>query len=182
MQRELVTPADLSGAPLAELKDWLAITTTRDDAALLQLLASSMATCEAFTRSVALESTYEEVREAGTDWQTLSLSPVRSITQLEAIATDGARSLLDAGQYLVDIASNSCGRFRLLTVIPETHVAVRYSAGQASNWAALHPDLRHGILRLAAHHFRERESEARGTTPPAAIVALWQPHRRLRLV
>ena len=34
MKRAIITPAVLAGAALAELKDWLAITTPGDDAAL----------------------------------------------------------------------------------------------------------------------------------------------------
>ena len=41
--------------------------------------------------------------------------------------------------------------------------------------------LRHGIIRLAAHQHRERETSGPGPLPPAAIAALWRPWRRMRM-
>jgi len=181
MQRELVTPADLSGTALAELKDWLAITTSREDAALTRLLNASLETCNAFTRQVAIESTFEEIHDVSSGWQLLGLCPVRAITQVEAVATDGSRAPLATDQYLIDINAAATGRFRLVGVITATRLAVRYEAGSSPDWASLNSSLRHGILRLAAHHFRAREADIGDPLPPAAVAALWQPFRRLRL-
>tara|TARA_A100001391_G_scaffold101953_1_gene67773 strand:+ start:24918 stop:25466 length:549 start_codon:yes stop_codon:yes gene_type:complete len=181
MQRQLVTPPDLAGAALTELKAWLAITTARDDAELTRLLAASLATCEAFTGVVALEATYEEMRAASTDWQTLGLTPVRAILAVEALATNGSRTALPTASYLVDITARAEGRFRLAVRSSETRVIVRYTAGLAADWDLLPADLCHGVLRLAAHHFRAREDETAKVSPPAAVAALWQPWRRMRL-
>ena len=38
-----------------------------------------------------------------------------------------------------------------------------------------------GVLRLAAHQHRERESEGAAPLPTAAVAALWRPWRRLRM-
>ena len=181
MQRAIVTPADLTGSALSELKDWLAITTTREDEALTRLLGASLATCNAFTRQVALETTFEEIHPAASEWQTLGLMPVRSITQVEAIAGDLSRVPLVVGQYLIDITAFSAGRIRLLSVIAEPEIAVRYTAGLAADWDSLDGGLRHGILRLAAHHFRAREMQLGDPVPPAAVAALWQPFRQMRV-
>ena len=44
------------------------------------------------------------------------------------------------------------------------------------------PDgLRHGIIRLAAHAWHQRESDGPTPNPPAAVAALWRPWRQLRL-
>ncbi len=94
-------PSDLAGAPLGELKQWLAISGTRDDALLLRLLEAACRMCQRFT------------------------------------------------------------------------------GASASEWSALAEDLRHGILRLAAHHYRERDTGDQA--PPAIVAALWRPHRALRL-
>ena len=48
-------------------------------------------------------------------------------------------------------------------------------------WADLPESLRHGVVRLAAHHFRQRESDSTLLMPPAAIAALWRPWRRMRV-
>jgi uncharacterized phiE125 gp8 family phage protein len=60
-------------------------------------------------------------------------------------------------------------------------VAVRFTAGLAPDWAALPEALRHGVLRLAAHQYRQREGDQQSALPPAAVAALWRPWRRLRL-
>lgn len=93
---------DLTGAPLGELKQWLAITTDTDDALLIRLMEAAWQVCQQFTG------------HAATDW----------------IALDTA--------------------------------------------------LRHGIVRLAAHHYRERDNGPAAALP-AAIAALWRPWRMVRL-
>ena len=181
MQRAIVTPAVLSATALAELKDWLAITTTREDAALLDLLRSALDTCQGFTGQVPLATTYEEVHRLSGDWQTLGLGPVSAITGLATIAADGTRQPLAADQYLFDLTPHSAGRFRLLAATTAGRVAATYTAGIAGDWAALPAGLRHGLLRLAAHHFRSRETGADSAVPPTVVAALWQPWRRMRL-
>ena len=94
-------PSDLAGAPLGELKQWLSVTGTHDDALLVRLLEMAWRMCQRFTGTTATQ------------------------------------------------------------------------------WAELAEDLRHGVVRLAAHHYRERDSGA--MAPPAIIAALWRPHRELRL-
>ena len=51
----------------------------------------------------------------------------------------------------------------------------------AEDWAEVPQAIRHGAIRLAAHLYRQRDSESGGTTPPAAVAALWRPWRKLRL-
>lgn len=92
----------LAGAPLGELKQWLAITTDTDDALLIRLMEAAWQACAQFTGHGATE------------------------------------------------------------------------------WSALDTALRHGIVRLAAHHYRERDNGPTGHMP-TAIAALWRPWRMVRL-
>ncbi len=85
-------PTDPSGQPLAELKQWLAISTTGEDALLLRLLESA--------------------------WQ----------------------------------------------------VCLQFTGSEAAEWAELDPALRHGIVRFAAHQYRERD-EGPAERLPSAIAA-----------
>lgn len=179
MQRTLITPPALGGA-LAELKHWLAITTTQDDAALAALLRAALETCEGFTGTMPLSATAEEVHAATCEWQGLHTSPVHAITLVEAIAIDGSRTLLAAGDYDIDITGDQRGMVRLRHAGVIRRVAVRFIAGLAPEWEALPDGLRHGVLRLAAHNHRARESDE-GPNPPAAVAALWRPWRRMRL-
>jgi uncharacterized phiE125 gp8 family phage protein len=61
-------------------------------------------------------------------------------------------------------------------------LVVRFAAGMAVDWDTLPDGLRHGIVRLAAHLFRQRDANEVLPAPPAAVAALWSPWRRLRLL
>lgn len=181
MQRAIVAPAVLPSAALDELKDWLAITTTREDSGLNALLRAALETCEAFTRQVPLQAVFEEVREASSGWQCLATGPVTAITGIDGIAADNSRFAIDPVQYLVNLGADGTGRIRLLGAFDATRVAVRFTAGIAPDWDTLPDGLKHGIIRLAAHHHRARDEAVGATQPPAAVAALWHPWRRMRL-
>lgn len=180
MKRTIIAPALLPGAALDELKAWLAITTTRDDLALTALLRAALDTCEGFTRAMPIEALCEEVLPDNRGWHALATAPVRAITALETIAPDNTRTTVDPGLYQFDIGADGAGQVELRTALGHGRVAVRFTAGLAPDWQSLPEGLRHGVVRLAAHHYRERDAGG-ASAPPAAIAALWQPWRRMRL-
>lgn len=179
MQRAILTPPTLGGA-LAELKHWLAITSTQDDASLEAVLRASLETCEAFTGTMPLSATVEEIHLGCSEWQGLSTAPVQAITELQLVADDDSRITLPVSDYEFDLDADSRGRFRLRTVGATKRVAVQFHAGLTDGWANLPDGLRHGVLRLAAYHYRARDGDP-GPNPPAAVAALWRPWRRMRL-
>ncbi|MDE2562089.1 MAG: hypothetical protein KGL48_07545 [Sphingomonadales bacterium] len=181
MKRAIVAPPALSPAALDELKAWLGVTTTRDDAELLALLTASLDLCEGFTGTMPIESGCEDVLRARGDWQALSARPVQAITALAALALDGARRALAAGDYEIDLDADGGGRVRLLVPTDEDRIAVTYTAGMAAGWEGLPEAIRQGLIRLAAFQHRERDSGAVAGLPPAAVAALWRPWRRVRL-
>lgn len=181
MRAILVQPALAPGA-LEDLKNWLAITGTREDGGLVALLGAAVDLCEAFTRQMPLECQCEELLAATRDWQTLRTMPVQSVTSVQAVSASGARQTLAASDYAIDLAADGSARFRLLSPAIEGRIAVRFTAGIAPDWNTLPPALRHGIVRLAAHNFRQREADGGKLVPPAAVAALWNPWRRLRLL
>ncbi|WP_395329957.1 hypothetical protein WBP06_16605 [Novosphingobium sp. BL-8H] len=185
MNRVILTPAALPSSALAELKQWLGISTARDDAPLSALLASALDIFEAFTGQMPFTADCEEVVAAHAGWNPLSTRPVQAITTLSAIAADGTRAALPAGAYEVDLGADGSGRVRLplsvLTPAGATRVAVRFTAGLAPDWDGLPDALRHGMIRLAAHQHRAREGDGASPLPPASVCALWRPWRRMRL-
>ncbi len=185
MKRAIITPAVLGPAALGELKDWLAISTSGEDAALTALLRAALETCEDFTGFMPLAALCEEVVPARTAWQVLATRPVQAVTWVEGIPAEGARFAIPAADYAVDLAADGGALFRLVrsgTSSGEAErVAVRFTAGMVAEWTDLPESLRHGALRLAAHHYRARESESAQSAPPAAIAALWRPWRRMRV-
>ena len=180
MQRTIVAPAELPSAALAQLKQWLAIRSSADDAALTAQLRSALEMCEAFTGTVPLACLCEEVLPASAEWQALATRPVQAITRVEAIPAEGPRYAFAPDAYAIELEADGRGLVRVIRQGSAGRVAVRFTAGLAPAWELLPEGLRHGVVRLAAHHWRERDSGA-DAGPPAAVAALWRPWRRMRL-
>lgn len=185
MKRRLLTPPVFPGAALAELKDWLGISTAQDDAPLGAVLRAALELCEDFTGLMPLLATCEEVLAVSGGWQRLATRPVQAITQIEEVPADGPRFALASTAYELDLDADGGGAVRMLDRGAGGRIAVRFTAGIAPDWAALPDTLRHGVIRLAAHQHRTRESDGQGDgpgpLPPAAVAALWRPWRRMRL-
>lgn len=181
MKRAIVVPAILASAALDELKDWLAITTPRDDAELTLLLRAALEMCEAFTGQMPLAAQCEETLPASSCWQALATRPVQAIAGIDGLADDGARSALAPDAYTIDLTADGGGLVRLVQSAALDRIVVRFTAGLAAEWADLPDGLRHGVIRLAAHHYRQRDLDTVSPVPPAAVAALWRPWRMLRL-
>ncbi|UOR16319.1 head-tail connector protein [Qipengyuania aquimaris] len=177
--KNIAAPASLSGAPLAELKSWLSITTNGEDDLLTTLVASALALCERFTGVVPLKSEVRETVLPSLLPQPLQAGPFISLTGAEAFEGLQRREL-SPGEYRIDIASDGTASFSLPELIGEPQIEVTYLAGLASEWQEIDEGLRQGIIRHAAHLYRERESTSAAPLP-ASIAALWRPWRRLRL-
>lgn len=180
MQRAITQPADLSGTALAELKQWLGITQSAEDTLLTGLLHASIDLCESFTRQMPLETGFEEIVPASDAWQCLETRPVRAITSVAAIAEDGTRTPLASGHYEIELETAGVGRVRLLAPGEVRSIAASFVAGIAPDWPAMPDGLRHGIVRAAAHLYRDRDG-ALPDAPPSSISALWHPWRLMRI-
>lgn len=181
MKRAIIAPAVLADAALDELKEWLAITTSGDDAALTALLRMALETCEAVTGLMPLAAECEEMLPALAVWQTLATRPVQAVTGVEGLSPEGARFALAADSYAIELDAEGGAMVRIVRRETAARVAVRFTAGLVADWAALPDGLRHGVLRLAAHHYRQRDTDSARAMPPAAIAALWRPWRRMRV-
>ena len=182
MERIIVQPPVLGGAALAELKHWLGISRPAEDTALIALLEASLATCEAFTGKAPLMQTIEEVIAPVAGWQELTSRPVRDVTGAALIANDGTRTTLPipGDTFELRIASSAC--VRVLRPLEGRGVALQLVVGIATDWQQVPAALRHGIIRLAAHHYRDRDRDTKASVaPPASVTALWRPWRTMRL-
>lgn len=178
MPRIITTPPDFSGEALAALKEWLAITTPREDGLLVRLLASAHETCERFTGLMPLACSVEERFDPAAE-HTLTVRPVRGITGVTSLDAEGGASPVDPAGWTAAVAADGTGRICLDQPPDEGRLAVAFTAGIADGWATIPPALGEGIVRLAAHAYRSRDSV--GREPPAAVAALWRAWRRLRL-
>jgi uncharacterized phiE125 gp8 family phage protein len=180
MQRIIVQPPVPGDAPLAELKHWLGISRPNEDEALSQLLDASLTICEAFTGKAPLRQTVEEIVPLASGWQELVSRPVQAIIAGAVIANDGTRTAITALPDAIEwrISGRAC--VRLLHPVEGQGLALQLTVGIAPDWASLPAPLRHGIIRLAAHHFRDRDGKA-SAVPPASVTALWRPWRDVML-
>jgi uncharacterized phiE125 gp8 family phage protein len=180
--RTILTPAVLPDTALAELKSWLGISATTDDATLIELLRAALEVCEGFTGAMPLEQECEEVIPARTGcWQALSTRPVQAITAVEGIPAEGANFAFAADAYAIDLDADGGGRLRLIRQGAAGRIVVQFTAGLAADWESLPDSLRHGLIRLAAFAYRQRDGERSDALPPAVVAALWRPWRRYRL-
>lgn len=165
---------------LAELKAFLRVTVSDEDALLAGLARAAADMCEAFTGRALLDRAVEEVLAAASRWTRLGAAPVRAIEGVAALGDDGGATALAAGAYAIDVDAAGDGWVRVLAAGGAKRVRVSYRAGLAGDPNGLPEALRHGIVRLAAHLYAHREQADRAD-PPAAVTALWRPWRRLRL-
>ena len=178
MTRIILSGGDLAPA-LAELKHWLGITRTADDAQLTALIGAGLDACEHFTGLTPLAAQVEETREASHEWARLATRPVAHVASVDIVGPEGARTALSDEEYDLRLAGDGSAQLRLRRGPFASRVAVTLEAGLATDWEGLPDGLRHGILRFAA--FLHREGEQGVAEPPAAIAALWRPWRVLRL-
>ena len=187
MKRAIIAPVPLPASALAELKQWLGINTTREDALLTALLHAALDICESYTGLRPIEAYCEEIWPTRTEtapgqWQKLSTRPVQRIASIETVSPDGVRALLPSDSCAMELDADGTGRFRIMDAHGARRVAVHFTAGMAPGWNALPDALRQGVLRLAAHHHRARDTGDGTPAPPMAVTALWHPWRRMRLI
>jgi len=173
----IAQPAPLP-VPLAEVKAYLRLSVSDEDALLAGLARAAADMCEAFTGRALIERAVEEILAAAGAWTRLGAAPVRAILGVETLAEDGEASALAAEDYAVDIDAAGDGWVRLLAGSDAKRIRVSYQAGMASDPNGIPEALRHGIVRLTAHLYMRRDG-AEDTAPPAAVTALWRPWRRL---
>ena len=178
--RAIEIQATYAAAALAELKQWLAITTTQDDALLGQLIASAHSMCQRFTGIFPLQTTVAETVPASSEWRELSGRPVMMVRSVVALSLYGVPRVLDPADFAIDQVASGAVHFRLSRPCAEPRIEIKYDAGVVSDWSQLEDGLRHGMIRYAADQYRQRD-RADNDKPPAAVSALWRPWREVRL-
>lgn len=164
-------------ASLAEAKAFLRIETAADDALVAGLIRTATALCEAFTGQALLDRETSETVGDASGWRRLGLSPVRAITGVARIGTDGVAGPIAPGDTETDIDARGDGWVRARD---GGRLRVTYRAGIATDWNGVPEPLRQGLLRLVAHLYAHRDAPD-DAGPPAAVAALWRPWRRMRL-
>ena len=164
---------------LSEAQAYVRIETGEEEAVVAGLIRTASALCEAFITQVVVARDFSEDVAATGAWERLALRPVRSITEVEAVDSGGAASLLAVGDYAVDVDSSGDGWVRITNAALATRVRVSGTVGMADGENDVPEPIRQGVLRLVGHLFTSRDDA--GGDPPAAVTALWRPYRRMRI-
>lgn len=148
----------LPAAALDEVKAYLRVAGSDEDALIGRLAGAAAELCEHFTRQALLTRGFVETIPASGAWKRLGIGPVGSILTIESVAADGVTSVLAAGAYSMDIDANADGWVRVTALGEARRVRVTYEAGLGADWTALPEALRQGVVRLAAHMFTHRDA------------------------
>jgi len=186
---------------LAEAQAFARIETDDEEALLAGLIRTASGLCEAFLGQVVIARQFQVSIQATSDWQRLSVTPVRSIDLVETVASDGLRMTMAVDGYAIDVDSKGDGWIRLTRVpLPELaavaalmgedrimpeyfrqgYVSVSGTAGIALTENDVPEPIRQGVLRLVTSLFADRDGD--GGDIPAAVTALWRPYRRMRVL
>lgn len=185
MRPRIVSPAQVGGTALAELKDWLGISRPQDDTMLANLLTTSLAMCEAYTGQTPLQQTIEERLPTRSGRYHILSRPFDRALTVEIIGQNGSRSPLAQDSYEVEMEAPGNACFTLKSDFEGQAIAVTARVGIATTWQTIPSALRQGLIRLAAFHYQDRvRPSASGKDlmpPPASVTALWRPWRDVRL-
>ncbi|MFW2850565.1 head-tail connector protein [Sphingomonas sp. TX0543] len=171
-------PAAAAQAAVAAAREFLRDSGVGEQALLEQLAASAILLGEAFTGTLLIRRAVDEVLPVSADWRMLAEAPVNAIAQITGLPEEGAPFALPTAGHAIDIDGDGRGWIRVSAPGNARRIAVNYTAGVATDWAALPAPIAQGVVALIAHLFEDR---GRATQPPAAVAALWRPYRRLRL-
>ncbi|MET0360733.1 MAG: phage head-tail connector protein [Sphingobium sp.] len=166
-------------ASLAELKAYLRMGGSDDDALLSALLRGAAALCEQFLGQWLIARDARETVPASSVWTRLTARPVEAIDRIEAIDAQGTAVEMATGAYAIDIDAAGDGWVRVIDANGAAMVRVHYRAGMAGELNGLPEAIRQGIVRLAAEQHAGRTGD--NVAPPAAVTALWRPWRRMRI-
>ncbi len=164
---------------LEEVKAFLRVQHSAEDALLAGFIRTASAACEAFTGLTLIERAADERVEATGTWRRLGLHPVRAIGGAAALGADGTETLIAPSDYAVDIDAAGDGWVRIARGAGLRSAKISFTAGMAADWNGVPEPLRQGIVRLAAHLYSARGEDQ--AAPPASVAALWRPWRRLRM-
>ncbi|WP_194955649.1 head-tail connector protein [Sphingopyxis solisilvae] len=169
-----------SPVSLNEARGWLRMGGASDDAVVEPLLRAATGICEAFVGQWLVQRSGSELVRVkqGAAW--LSVRPVVAVDEVRMVAADDSETVLAVDEYRLSLAADGAGRVMIMPQHGAARVRVTYRAGMAAAGADVPEAIRHGIVRMAQHLYEARDGKD-VPPPPAAIAALWQPWRVLRL-
>lgn len=168
---------------LEDMRAWLRLSGEAEDLLLIRLIAVAAQICEAFigqwvmVRGAAWRGVFAE-------YSRTLVVPGRPVVAVDGVAlvADGEADL-DLPPHEFHIVTDRDGGVQLRVDGRYGRRAARvdYRAGMAADPAEVPEGLRHGMIRMVQHLYETRDVPSLGGMPPASVVALWQPWRRMTL-
>ena len=182
---QIVTPPASEPLTLAEVKEFLRVDHSDDDATLAIFITAARQLCESYTRLALMPTTFEEYFDdfpqyTGTfkDEIRLSRSPVSAVTYVKYIDGNETTITANAADYKIDTISRPArispdnGWFGTYETI--NAVFVRYVAGFADA-ASVPAPLKHGMMLVIGDMYENRTDSVKRL--PTASEYLWNPYR-----
>ena len=160
-----VSDSGVSFLEVAEVRAWLNLTLTDDDALLQDLIDTATEVIENRTGLILMSTTMEMYLDKFPRWTILIPGvPLQTVSNVSYMDDDGNYVQLDANEYQIDIYSQP-GR---LAPVPNTHwpctpqrlnaVQIGYLSGFGAAGDLVPQDIRQAGLQLIAHWYEHRES------------------------
>ena len=163
---------------MSEAQAYLRLEIDDEEPMLSALIRTTTVLCETFLNQVLIARDFAVDLQCR-NWQRLPINPVRSVTSVAMVASDGSETALAATDYEIDLDASGSGWVRAIMPGAESRIRVRGTAGLAATQSDVPEPIRQGVLRLVAHMFEQRDRG--GGQVPAAVTALWRPYRRMVL-
>lgn len=165
---------------LNEVRSWLRLGATVDDAVVAGLVRAATGICEAFIGQRLIIRACEDILPLTPDGVVQpGARPVVGIEAVGLLLPGGGEAVLAASDYRTAIARDGTARVTIDDPRGAVRVRIAYRAGIADGANDIPEAIRQGIVRMTQHLYDARDDA--GAAPPAAIAALWQPWRRLTL-
>jgi len=182
---QIVTQPASEPLTLAEVKEFLRVDHSDDDATLAIFIKAARQLCESYTRLALMPTTFEEYFDefptaTGTfkDEIRLSRSPVSAVTYVKYIDGNDTTITTSASDYKTDLVSRPArispdngwsGTYDTINA-----VFVRYVAGFADA-ASVPAPLKHGMMLVIGDMYENRTDSVKRL--PTASEYLWNPYR-----
>jgi uncharacterized phiE125 gp8 family phage protein len=166
-------------AALGELKAFLRIEDSREDALLASMLRAATETVEAMLGLLLFERDVEERGAVQSGLMSLTAEPARALLEARAEFADGTQRLLGPSEVRFRADGRGCGSLALTDLADGTELVVRYRAGMANDWNWVPEALRLAVIRVASHFFSHRDAADDPGIPPAVrrMISPWRARR-----
>jgi uncharacterized phiE125 gp8 family phage protein len=170
-----LAPSVNPAVSLPELKSLLRIEHDIEDALLAALLRTATEAAEAFLGTVQLQRGFEQ------RWTLDAASRVKLLRgpMVTLISVVVNAVVLAAPDYVLTTDAQGEKWLDVLSV-GSGEATVQFVAGMATDWNGIPEAVRFGIMRHAAHLYANRDNDM-AVAIPSAVLALWQPWRKVHL-